>query len=104
MFSWIQVPDASSVKRVTLKVPFPDVAGWIDPSQRIRLILENTEGILDYTMVYNRKASLYNTTISYDEGKISLEGIIEMHRKEGYEIQGEPEWVKWGGMNNGIGA
>ena len=55
-------------------------------------------------MVYNTKASLYNTTISYDEGKISLEGIIEMHRKEGYEIQGEPEWVKWGGMNNGISA
>jgi hypothetical protein len=27
MFSWIQVPDASSAKRVTLKVPFPDVAG-----------------------------------------------------------------------------
>jgi len=27
MFSWIQVPDASSVKRVTLKVPFPDVGG-----------------------------------------------------------------------------
>jgi len=27
MFSLNQVPDASSVKRVTLKVPFPDVAG-----------------------------------------------------------------------------
>jgi uncharacterized protein (UPF0248 family) len=45
-------------------------------------------------MVYNTKASVYNTTIFYDERKIPLERIIEMQREEGYEIQGEPEWVK----------
>lgn len=45
-------------------------------------------------MIYNTKASLYNTIISYDESKITLHRIIEMHREEGYEIQGNPEWVK----------
>ena len=45
-------------------------------------------------MVYNTKASVYDTTISYDEGKITLDRIVEMHREEGYEIQGEPERVK----------
>jgi len=45
-------------------------------------------------MIYSTKASLYNTIISYDESKITLERIIEMHREEGYEIQGEPERVK----------
>ena len=33
-------------------------------------------------------------TISYDESKITLERIMEMHREEGYEIQGETVWVK----------
>lgn len=46
-----------------------------------------------YELFYDMEEVLYNTTVVFDERKVSIAGIVDRLKSFGYPIRGKPEML-----------
>ena len=73
----------------------PATGGWGDSLDGVWYTLQKIEGVLKYTVDYDRNDARFKATVTFDDTKTTIEKIMEALVKGGYPVQGRPEFRKW---------
>jgi copper chaperone CopZ len=61
-----------------------------EPQDRIRSILINAEGVLNFGLY----PQSFTVSVTFDPEKTTTQEIIEALSEGGYPVSGEPKWVR----------
>jgi copper chaperone CopZ len=86
IFAAVQ-PALAAERIVKLKIPG---CGWPESEQQVRITGEFITGVKKV------QASFISGTavITFDDSVVSLDKIIENYKRNGFTIEGQPEWIK----------